>query len=211
MSVTVLAVDDDDRRTRILQAAERAFARYGFRSATMQLVAVEAGMSAGNLYRTFASKEEIVSGLAARDQCAFAEDFDTLDSSGDLAAMMEPMLRKHLVEAPVERHRLALEIWAEAGRNSAVAAMCLATETAVRARLVAAIRSSRSKGVKVEGLDPEFIVRCMFTVVAGLFKRRALEPEFDAEAEIALALGILRALSAGAVRPVRSGARGNIA
>ena len=42
----------------------------------------------------------------------------------------------------------------------------------------------------------------MFTVVAGLFKRRALEPGFDSEAEVALALGILRALSAGAVRPV---------
>jgi TetR/AcrR family transcriptional repressor of uid operon len=210
MPITVLAVDDDDRRIRILHAAERAFTRYGFHGATMQLVALEAGMSAGNLYRTFASKEEIVSGLAARDQCAFAEDFDGLDSSGDLAAMMEPMLRKHLVDAPVERHRLALEIWAEAGRNRAVAAICLAIEMAVRARLVAAIRSSRPAGVEAEGLDPEFAVRVMFTVVAGLLKRRALEPDFDAEAEIALALGILRALSAGAVRPVRSGLEGGI-
>jgi len=201
MPITVLAVDDDDRRIRILHAAERAFTRYGFHGATMQLVALEAGMSAGNLYRTFASKEEIVSGLAARDQCAFAEDF---------AAMMEPMLRKHLVDAPVERHRLALEIWAEAGRNRAVAAICLAIEMAVRARLVAAIRSSRPAGVEAEGLDPEFAVRVMFTVVAGLLKRRALEPDFDAEAEIALALGILRALSAGAVRPVRSGLEGGI-
>ena len=211
MSVTVLAVDDGERRTRILQAAERAFARYGFHGATMQLVAVEAGMSAGNLYRTFASKEEIVSGLAECDQSALAEDFDALDPSGDLAAMMEPMLRKHLVDAPVERHRLALEIWAEAGRNRAIAAMCLATEKAVRARLVAAIRSSRSTGGRCGDVDPEFTVRVMFTVVAGLFKRRALEPDFDAEAEIALALGVLRALSAGAVRPVRSGAEGDIA
>ena len=44
---------------------ERAFVRYGFHAATMQNVADEAGMSAGNLYRYFPSKEAIVEGLAS--------------------------------------------------------------------------------------------------------------------------------------------------
>ncbi|OYX58321.1 MAG: hypothetical protein B7Y93_01850 [Micrococcales bacterium 32-70-13] len=40
-----------ERQTRILDAAERVFARAGFHAATMQDVAAEAGMSPGNLYR----------------------------------------------------------------------------------------------------------------------------------------------------------------
>ena len=46
-----------DRRARILDAAERCFVRSGFHRTTMQDVAAEAGMSPGNLYRYFASKE----------------------------------------------------------------------------------------------------------------------------------------------------------
>ena len=57
---------DPERRERILEAAERAFVRHGFHAATMQHVADEAGMSAGNLYRYFPSKEAIVEGLCAR-------------------------------------------------------------------------------------------------------------------------------------------------
>jgi TetR/AcrR family transcriptional repressor of uid operon len=40
-----------ERHIRILDAAERVFARAGFHAATMQDVAAEAGMSPGNLYR----------------------------------------------------------------------------------------------------------------------------------------------------------------
>ena len=40
----------------------------GFHRTTMQDVAREAGMSAGNLYRYFASKEALVSGMIERDR-----------------------------------------------------------------------------------------------------------------------------------------------
>ena len=59
---------DAERRQRILEAAERAFVRHGFHATTMQHVADEAGMSAGNLYRYFPSKEAIVEGLCELDQ-----------------------------------------------------------------------------------------------------------------------------------------------
>ena len=59
---------DGDRRALILAAAERAFLKDGFHAASMQTVAAEAGMSPGNLYRYFRSKEDIIAGIAERDR-----------------------------------------------------------------------------------------------------------------------------------------------
>lgn len=55
-------------RTRedILEAAARAFGRSGFKSATMQDIAKEAGYTAASLYSYFSSKEEIFRGLFER-------------------------------------------------------------------------------------------------------------------------------------------------
>ena len=47
-----------DRRDEILAAAQRCFARSGFHGASMQDICAEAGMSPGNLYRYFPSKDE---------------------------------------------------------------------------------------------------------------------------------------------------------
>ena len=206
MSMTVLAREpDEDRRTRVLEAAERAFARYGFHAATMQIVASEARMSAGNLYRYFGSKEALVSGLAERDQAAMADDFRRLSAADDPLAAMEPLLRKHLVEAPVACAQMALEIWAEAGRNPAVAAICSSIDADVRSRLLDIVKGPS----RAAGLEPDFTMRVLLTVMAGLFKRRATEACFDGEAEVALALGLFEALFAGSVRP-RVSDRGSV-
>src|SRR5271165_3311069 len=80
---------DAERRQRILEAAERAFVRHGFHATTMQHVAEEIGMSAGNLYRYFPSKEAIVEGLCALDQEARARAFaELMAPDGDIIEAM---------------------------------------------------------------------------------------------------------------------------
>lgn len=198
MSITALAVEPEDaRRIRILEAAERAFARHGFHGATMQIVAAEARMSAGNLYRYFSSKEALVSGLAERDQAALAEDFARLAAAEDTLEAMAALLRKHLVAAPAGGAQLALEIWAEAGRNADVARICQGIEASVRRHLAAIVAAP----AEAAGVPQDFAVRVIQTVSAGLFKRRATEASFDGEAEIAMAIAIYRALFAGAIGP----------
>lgn len=205
MSITALAVEPDDaRRIRILEAAERAFARHGFRGATMQIVAAEARMSAGNLYRYFTSKEALVSGLAERDQAALADDFAHLQASENPLAAMAALLRKHLIEEPTDCSQLVLEIWAEAGRNPDVARICRTIEADVQTRLSSLVAPL----AEAAGVTPDFAARVMLTVTAGLFKRRATEADFDGEAGVAMALGIYHALFAGAVRPRPSLDRG---
>src|SRR5437764_15362135 len=91
---------DEDRRAHILEAAERAFVRYGFHAATMTQVAEEAGMSAGNLYRYFPSKEAIVEGLCLADQTRRSESFAALADAGDLKAAMRAGLRDPVPNCP---------------------------------------------------------------------------------------------------------------
>ena len=112
-----------DRRSRILDAAEHCFVRAGFHRTTMQDVAPEAGMSPGNLYRYFRSKD--AHGRRSRrarpgpgrerlQRARRGEDF--IDSFAALG-------RKHFEDKPREKAILCLEIWAEATRNPAFAAM----------------------------------------------------------------------------------------
>src|SRR5271154_894437 len=84
---------DAERRERIIEAAERAFVRNGFHATTMQGVADEAGMSAGNLYRYFPSKEAIVEGLCMADQVQRTEVFSELIGRLDLRQAFATTLR----------------------------------------------------------------------------------------------------------------------
>jgi AcrR family transcriptional regulator len=192
---------EQDRRQRILEAAERAFVRHGFHAASMQHVAAEAGMSPGNLYRYFRSKEAIVEGLCFRDQEERRHDFAALAEAQSITAAMAAGLRKNLLGKPREKMRMILEIWAEAGRNPAIAGLCGTIDTNVRHGLVRLVEAAKTKGEAAADLDADFAARLMITVVMGLFKRRAHEADFDAEAELALALGLFHALFDGKIHP----------
>lgn len=192
---------DADRRVRIIEAAERAFVRHGFHATTMQHVAAEAAMSPGNLYRYFPSKEAIVQELCAREQAERARSFAAFAQADSVIAAMAEGLRKNLLERPREKMQMILEIWAEAGRNPAIAALCGAIDEDVRAGLTGLVEAAKHKGEAVAGLDADFAARVMITVVVGLFKRRAHEADFDGERELALALGIFAALFRGHVSP----------
>jgi TetR/AcrR family transcriptional regulator, repressor for uid operon len=193
---------DAERRRRILEAAERAFVRNGFHATTMQGVADEAGMSAGNLYRYFPSKEAIVEGLCEQDQAELASAFAEL--MADNRQIMEAMrcgLRKHVLLKPPEKARLLVEIWAEAGRNPRVAQMTRLIDAEVRERVEALMDAAKAAGAASPGLDSHFGARFFVTFVAGLFKRIAIEGDFNPEAETPMAIGVLKALLAGALCP----------
>lgn len=73
----------DDRTESILEGAKRAFAEKGFDGASMQDIARSAGMSAGNFYRYFPSKNAIVEAMIARDLASVKEDFQRIDAAAD--------------------------------------------------------------------------------------------------------------------------------
>ena len=193
---------ETERRLRILEAAERAFVGNGFHATTMQHVADEAGMSAGNLYRYFPSKEAIVEGLCELDQVEMAQAFaELMVDNLHIAEAMRCGLRKHVLGKPPEKARLLVEIWAEAGRNPRVAQLTRAIDAEVRARVEGLMDAAKAAGVAAPSLDSRFGARFFVTFVAGLFKRMAIEGDFDPEAETPMAIGVLKALLAGALSP----------
>ena len=192
---------DEDRQTHILAAAERAFVAYGFHAATMTQVAEEAGMSAGNLYRYFPSKEAIVEGLCLADQVKRTESFAALAGAEDLGAAMRASLDQHVVRCPREKARMIVEIWAESSRNARVAEFARQLDRDVIGGLIEIVELAKLRGVAAASLDAKFAASVVYSLIAGLFKRKALEPAFDVEAESAMVIGVFEALFKGAMHP----------
>jgi AcrR family transcriptional regulator len=192
---------DEERRAHILEAAERAFVAYGFHAATMNQVADAAGMSAGNLYRYFPSKEAIVEGLCERDQAERSQAFAELAGAHDLQTAMRAALDEHVLGCAPEKARMILEIWAEAGRNPRVAEFGRRLDRDVIDGLASLFDMAKTCGAADPSVDSRFAASVMFTLVAGLFKRKAVEPDFDVEAERRMALGMLKALFQGRLAP----------
>jgi AcrR family transcriptional regulator len=174
----------------------------------MQDVAVEAGMSPGNLYRYFPSKDAIVAGLCERDQEELAGDFVSLTAIGDVVGGIERMLRKRLIDGPRERLQLIIEIWAESARNPTIAAIQHKINSLVRERLIATFEAAKRDGAAAADIDVDFAVSALMTIGAGLFKRGILESDFDGDAEIAVAIGLIDAVFRGRVRPLAAGRSG---
>ncbi|ACA14996.1 transcriptional regulator, TetR family [Methylobacterium sp. 4-46] len=164
----------EERRGRILDAAERCFVRGGFHRTTMQDVAAEVGMSPGNLYRYFPSKDAIVAGLAERDRGAVAVDFAGLPLGADLVGAFVGLARRHLADEPAEKAILCVEMWAEATRNPAMAAICRDFEREMRGMIAGILREAGGPAV-----DAEALTQIVMVMADGVIARRALIPDFD--------------------------------
>ena len=57
------------------------FARSGFHQTSMGDICQAAGMSPGNLYRYFPSKESIIAGITERHRAQAAADFDAIENA----------------------------------------------------------------------------------------------------------------------------------
>lgn len=196
LAATLAGRGQSERRTRILDAAERVFARAGFHAATMNDVAAEAGMSPGNLYRYFASKDAIIAGMSERDRSMLAADFAALHpNDGDLLDQLEALGRRHLVEEPREKAVICLQIWAEAARNEQMAAMCADFDGTVIEGLATAIRAAKASGELPADLDDMRFLLAISMMADGFFCRRGMDPNFDSAVAAETLFAAMRSLA----------------
>ncbi|MBL8700955.1 MAG: TetR/AcrR family transcriptional regulator [Alphaproteobacteria bacterium] len=181
-----------ERRTRLLDAAERCFARAGFHATTMHDIAREARVSAGAAYTYFASKEGLIAGIADRDRRQIAHDFGAVAEAEDFIAALEACARFYLIEQPAHKRTLMVELAAESTRNAAVARACQDVDKVVQDAFTHAIERQVAAGRLQPRHELRTIVSLLMVIGDGLFQRRATDPRFDPERALPVIMALMR-------------------
>ena len=111
----------EKNRKQILEAAEECFARDGFHKTNIRQIATKAGLSPGNLYRYFSSKDELVKAYV---QYSFEDISDSLSYISDQRNFMKGLktwCKEYIREsADIKIAALEMEIASEALHNSEI-------------------------------------------------------------------------------------------
>jgi AcrR family transcriptional regulator len=185
-----------DRRTEILDAAERCFARAGFHRASMQDICGEAAMSPGNLYRYFPSKEALIAGICERNRTDAVASFALVDSAPDFFAGLAGLARHHLVDRTDAEVGLCAEIMAESRRHPDIAKLYQGIEHDIKERIAAMLRNAAERGEIRGDLDVDAAATVLMVLGDGMSWRRSVDPAFDAEAALPLILEMIHCLLA---------------
>ncbi len=183
------------RREQFLEAALRCFSRNGFHRATMQDIVREADLSAGAIYRYFASKEDIVAAIASRRHVA---DRDSLrDATGgiDVITGLQQLARVFLgrLSNPGEQEwrRVTVQLWGEALRSERVMDVVREGLDGPLEALEALIRRGQSEGRVSPDLDAAAAARVAGAIFQGLVLQQTWNPEIDIPACIRAAETLL--------------------
>src|SRR5262245_37261510 len=196
-----------DRRSEILAAAQRCFVRSGFHGASMQDICAEAGMSPGNLYRYFPSKEAIIAGIAERDRAEVAQQFESADLSHGLFAVLEAMAHHHFAQRPIDQVLLCTEVMAEARRDPEIARICRSFDGDVRQWLLDLFRAAARRGDIPHDVDLEGATTMLMIIADGVWWRRALDPSFDPTSVLPMFMDVARHMLGAEQAGLRAGAR----
>ncbi|GGS29705.1 TetR/AcrR family transcriptional regulator [Actinokineospora fastidiosa] len=171
------------KRLQILAAAARCFARKGFGQTRTADICAEAGMSSGNLFYYFGSKQDIFAAVVEQDgadtealfaDLAAAEPWDALTRFLDLAIDLA---------ADADYARLTLEISAQAHRDERIAALVSTNDRLVRSGLADLVGRAAEAGRIDPALDPTTTATWLAALVDGLFNRVAVDSEFAPKRE----------------------------
>lgn len=166
-----------ERRTHILAAAERCFARRGYRATSIPDICQEAQVSVGAIYTHFESKESIVEAMAAEAMAAkgamFAEtDDDTTLANSDY---LRDLLRSLYGRDGRRTAQLDLNLWSESTRNDQLRASVKASIRQVVQHLAALTSNGKRKGELDSKLDARAFAHLLTAAGLGLEVMRAMD------------------------------------
>jgi TetR/AcrR family transcriptional regulator, transcriptional repressor of aconitase len=177
------------RRNQILDAAWGCFARHGYHQTTMQDIATDAGISAGAIYRYYASKEAVLAAITERNTERYAElladikaeaqePMDVLDAVGQtmLATFEDPMYE--------ENTRLDIEIRPETIRNDVLRERYRQQLEFWRRALVVLLREARDKGELRKDIDIDTFVILAISAYDGLRSWGLVDPNIFKPREV---------------------------
>lgn len=158
----------------------------------MQQVCSEAGMSAGNVYRYFPSKEAIIAGITERDRAEVAARLASAQFTEDFFTTFAELARHYFVERTTDEVGLCAEMMSESRRNPTIAKIMEECDTDVKERLVTMLRSAQARGDISRDADIGAAVDMLMVIADGVWWRRAVDPKFNAEAMLPMFFDVTR-------------------
>ena len=184
-----------DRRYEILEAAQTCFARSGFHQTSMQEICAQAGMSPGNLYRYFRSKEDIIAGIAERERAETAQQFAAVGNGATSSRASRRWRSTIWSSAAWKKSRSVPRSWRRAAAIRPWRASIRTGRRTSASSFIALLRSAAERGEVRRDIDFDGTVTVLFALADGLSWRRAVEPSFDAEGVMPIVLRHGRAVA----------------
>jgi AcrR family transcriptional regulator len=192
------------RRTEILVAACRCFARDGFHATSVNDIITESGLSAGSVYLYFKSKNELIAAvvdmtLASADEL-FADLLadDAVPSPEQTVTFVIGGIMERPVDHPlygVDMSRLALHAWAEALRDPEIADRIEHAMRRLRQHYAEVVRRCQATGLIDQDIDPEHVGAVLLGAVHAFALQRLLIPGTDSEQYLSGLRGLLAVTS----------------
>jgi TetR/AcrR family transcriptional regulator, repressor for uid operon len=169
----------EKRIEQLLLAAAACFARRGFHRTTMDDIAREAGVSAGLIYRHFASKDELIIAIVEEYEMVTRERLaQSANEEGRLSQSIEALFAASGVDERTEAV-LMVEIIAEALRNPSIAAVLRQNDEQIAARLTQLIAAAQARGEADASLAPAAATELLLALRDGLTLRTSLASTAD--------------------------------
>ncbi|MEZ4219371.1 MAG: TetR/AcrR family transcriptional regulator [Polyangiaceae bacterium] len=157
-----------DKRRRLLDAALRLFAERGFHGTAVPLVAKEAGVSPGSVYRFFESKEALVNAVFQQSKRALGAALADVDLSRPSKATFDELwarLLRFAREQPTAFHFLELQDHAPYLDEDSKS-----LELTVLAPIAAACSELQRSGELDDRVSVEVVLAFVWGAFVGLFK-----------------------------------------
>lgn len=172
-------VKHERKRQEILAAAATCFARKGFERTRTAEICKEAGISSGNLFHYFSSKQEILMTIFEEDGRDIARRLAAAATSGDPWGEVLELLEHSVTEAadPMAAG-LVLAISAHASHDEAFAALLAKNDQELRKGFQLLItKAARLKQID-DSLEPKTVASWIMLLIDGIFSRLVNDPAF---------------------------------
>ncbi|MFC4063550.1 TetR/AcrR family transcriptional regulator [Actinoplanes subglobosus] len=198
-----------NRRAEIVAAAARLFAGNGFHATSMADIISESGLSAGAVYRYFASKEDLILAVSEHALNAADEVFGGMLADGATPSPQQALeavvrgITDRIVNNPdvgVDLSRVGIQVWAEALRSERLAARVDEVYRQLRDHFAEAARRWQQAGNLPADAAPEQIGAAMLSLVQGYVLQRLLVGGTDADGYLAGIAALVPTVASDAVR-----------
>ena len=170
MARTVDPIRHAERRSALLEAAGSLFAVQGFAGTTIAQVCAAAGVSSGQLFHYFPSKDALFAALFENDAAEARAVLEELaDWPDPLAALLEAVRRLAGPAGEVRVGALILDLIRRVEQDAGLAAAVIAEEDVKQAGLAAFVARAQARGQVDPTLDPEAAARWLCALIDAAF------------------------------------------